>query len=140
MKVALSAVATVFSAAFAAPAAKRSEHDIIVSIHSSGNGKTVMKGIPLGGYKNSIAAVFRGSDIDVNGRITASIITLGDNKLDSTDVTCYIQFGDTTRQVTNWTPWLNLGGINSKDGTPVDVTDGTIACNVAGETPVVEFA
>lgn len=138
MKATIFAITTIFSAALAAPSAKRSEYDINVAFINHGNGETVTMGIPSGNYPNPIAGIFRGTPIDVNGRIMAAFIQLGDNNLSGKGVTCTIKLDENTyRHISNWNPFLNLRGINSKDSTQVDLSDATIACYVDGESVAV---
>jgi hypothetical protein len=111
---------------------RRSEFDINVTLFNDQTGANDVRGVPSGGYDNSITTLFAGSRLDVGGRIKASAAQLatvfipGDRRID-----CQFKLGGRVVAFSNLATWVDLDGVPGAG--LVDLTDGKLSCTVAGE-------
>jgi hypothetical protein len=132
MKATFFTAAALFSAALAAPSAKRSEYDINVTLINDITGATITRGVPSGNYANSISGIYSGTPLVIDGRVKASSAQLAGNpQVNGKAITCIIAFAGKTLSINNWNTYVDIDGTPVAD--PQDVTEGTIACSVEGE-------
>lgn len=115
---------------------RRSEFDIAVQLFDdsvAGNGRNDVRGVPSGGFENSVKAVFAGSRLDVGGRILASAAQLQmPGQAGDRDINCHFTLVDGSVVYLNQD--VNFADLNNVPGAQqVDITNATIACLVEGE-------
>lgn len=118
---------------------RRSEFDIAVQLFDDsveGNGHNDVRGVPSGGFENSVQAVFAGSRLDVGGRILASSAQLQmPGQAGDRDINCHFTLVDGSVVYLNQD--VNFADLNNVPGAQqVDITDATIACVIEGEQVV----
>lgn len=114
--------------------ARRAEFDINVTLFNDQSGANDVRGVPSGGFENSVKGLFAGSRLDVDGRIIATAAQLatvfvpGDRKID-----CYFKFPVDGRKAEfgNLATWVDLDGVPGAG--LVDLTEAKVACVVENE-------
>jgi hypothetical protein len=129
------AAATLLTAALAAPAAKRSEYDIEVTLTNDYFGRSLSRRLPSGNYPNSIKLNFDDPDFLIDGAVKASSVTLEDIKKDGKRVSCNIVSGGQAAFIDTDHTYASLRNFvgAEKEGVDLSATGATIACTVEGE-------
>jgi hypothetical protein len=123
-------------AALAAPAVRRSEYDIKITLTNDLSGASATHGVPSGGFNNSVSSIWaQDENFMTEGAIKASSAMLNEVNPNGKFVTCKIRIdGGEPFILSTEQTFVDL------DGTPrailVDLTEATVSCEVEDEQAV----